>query len=148
MYMLVNKLHINLGKCCYMKFKPISNTETNLEDRLIKIGETPIKQVSETKFLGIIIDDKLTWNPQIQYLRRKLSSSIGILNRIKDSIPISLHKNLYHTLFESHLCYGITSWGGVSESKLRPLLKSKKDVSAFFSETKKNILINSKLVVE
>ena len=66
MYMLVNKLNINLGKCCYMKFKPISNTETNLEDRLIKIGETPIKQVSETKFLGIIIDDKLTWNPQIQ----------------------------------------------------------------------------------
>ena len=93
MYMLVNKLRINLGKCCYMKFKPISNTVTYLEDRLIKIGETPIKQVSETKFLGIIIDDKLTWNPQIQYLRRKLSSSIGILNRIKDSIPISLHKN-------------------------------------------------------
>ena len=125
-YMLVNKLHINLGKCCYMKFKPISNTETNLEDRLIKIGETPIKQVSETKFLGIIIDDKLTWNPQIQYLRRKLSSSIGILNRIKDSIPISLHKNLYHTLFESHLCYGITSWGGVTESKLQPLFKIQK----------------------
>ena len=79
------------------EIQTISNTETNLEDRLIKIGETPIKQVSETKFLGIIIDDKLTWNPQIQYLRRKLSSSIGILNRIKDSIPISLHKNLYHT---------------------------------------------------
>ena len=67
--------------------------KTNLEDRLIKIGETPIKQVSETKFLGIIIDDKLSWNPQIQYLKRKLSSSIGIMNRIKDYIPISLHKN-------------------------------------------------------
>ena len=77
---------MNLGKCCYMKFKPISNTETNLEDRLIKIGETPIKQVSETKFLGIIIDDKLTWHPQIQYLRRKLSSSIGNLNQEKHKI--------------------------------------------------------------
>ena len=100
MYMLVNKLRINLGKCCYMKCRPISNiTETNLKDRMLKIGETPLKQVSDTKFLGIIIDDKLTWNPQIQYIRRKLSSSIGILNRIKDSIPISLHTNLYHTLF-------------------------------------------------
>ena len=68
----------------------------------------------------------MTWNPQIQYLRRKLSSSIGILNRIKDYIPISLHKNLYHTVFESHLCYGITSWGGVPESKLRPLFKIQK----------------------
>ena len=147
--MLMNNLHIN--SCCYMKFRPVSNiTETNLKDRIIKIGETPIKQVSETKFLGIIIDDKLSWNPQIQYLRRKLSSSIGILNQIKDSISISLHKNLYHTLFESHLCYGITSWGagGVPESKLWPLFKNKKDLSAFFLETKKNILINSKLVVE
>ena len=127
MYMLVNKVHINLGKCCYMKFRPISIiTETTLEDRTIKIGETLIKQVSETKFLGKIFDDKLTWNPQIQYLRRKLSSSIGILNRIKDYIPISLHKNLYHTLFESHLCYGITSWGGIPESKFRALFKIQK----------------------
>ena len=84
MYMLVNQLHINLGKCCYIKFGPISNiTEINLEDLLFKIGDTLIKQLSETKLIGIIIDDKLTWNPQIQYLRRKLSSSIGILNRIK-----------------------------------------------------------------
>ena len=57
----MNKLHIKLGKCCYMKLRPISNiTETNLKDCLIKIGETPIKQVSETKFLGIIIDDKFS----------------------------------------------------------------------------------------
>ena len=146
MYMLVNKLHINLGKCCYMKFRPISNiTETNLEDGLIKIGETPIKQVSETKFLGIIIDDKLTWNPQILYLRRKLSSSnIGILNRIKDSIPISLHKNLYHTLFESHLCYGITSWGGVPESKLRPLFKIQKRCIRILFGNKEKYLNNFK----
>ena len=48
-----NKLHIILGKCCYMEFRPISNiTETNLEDRLIKFGETTIKLVSETKFLN------------------------------------------------------------------------------------------------
>ena len=43
--MLVNKLHINLGKCCYMKFRPISNiTETNLEDRIIKIEELPLNK--------------------------------------------------------------------------------------------------------
>ena len=32
----------------------------------------------------------------------------GILNVIKDNIPDDLHKSLYHTLFESHLTYGIT----------------------------------------
>ena len=44
MYMLINNLHNNLGKCCFMKLRPISNiTETHLEDRIIKIGETSIR---------------------------------------------------------------------------------------------------------
>ena len=47
----------------------------------------------------------------INKLSKKLSSATGILNRIKDNIPSELHKNLYHTLFESHLAYGIiTAW--------------------------------------
>ena len=83
--------------------------------------------VSETKFLGIIIDEKLTWDPQVQYLnKKKLSCAIGILNRIKDSMPATLYKNLYHTLLKSHLCYGITTWGGVSDAKLKPLFKVQK----------------------
>ena len=35
--------------------------------------------------------------------------------------PEELHKSIHHTLFESHLSYGITVWGGVSSVKLRPL---------------------------
>ena len=41
-------------------------------------------------------------------------------------IPKDLHKSLYHTLFESHLCYGITVWGGVSAVKLKPLFTAQK----------------------
>ena len=40
---------------------------------------------------------------------------------IKDRIPPSIHKDLYHTLFESNLSYGITVWGGASDHKLQPL---------------------------
>ena len=35
----------------------------------------------------------------------------------KDNIPDDLHKSLYHTLFESHITYGITVWGGVTNTK-------------------------------
>ena len=49
-----------------------------------------------------------------------------MLNRIKDDIPSRLHKDLYHTLFESHLAYGITVWGGISQRKLQPLFKAQK----------------------
>ena len=45
----------------------------------MKLPLNRIKQVSETKFLGIIIDDKLTWNPQIQYFLLRNFSSMEIL---------------------------------------------------------------------
>ena len=59
-------------------------------------------------------------------LSKKLSSATGILNRVKDNILSGLHKNLYHTLFESHLAYGITTWGGVSDKKLQYFFKVQK----------------------
>ena len=85
-----------------------------------------IKQVKTTKFLGVIIDDKLSWVPHIEYLSNKLKSCIGIINRIRDNIPSPMHKSIYHTLFESHLTYGITVWGGAPNSKLKPLVTLQK----------------------
>ena len=122
-YMKYNKLHINMKKCAYIHFKP--NTKSVLEDESanldLKINNTIIEKVSEAKFLGVIIDEKLSWSAHINYLCKKLKCCTGVLNRIKDIIPTKLHKELYHTLFESHMRYGITVWGGVSTNKLLPL---------------------------
>ena len=61
LYMSANKLHINMKKCCYIHFKPqIKNVTIESKERLeMKIGNETIKQVSETKFLGVIIDDNI-----------------------------------------------------------------------------------------
>ena len=66
-----------------------------------------IKPVSCVKFLGVTIDENLTWIPHIENLKKKLACSQGVLYNIilKDSIPKSLYKTLYHSLFESHLSY-------------------------------------------
>ena len=37
-----------------------------------------------------------------------------------------MYKSIYHTLFESYLSYGITVWGGISKSKLNPLITLQK----------------------
>ena len=85
-----------------------------------------ILRVQQTKFLGVIIDEKLSWQPHIDHLLKKLACCTGTLNRIKDNIPAHLHKDLYHTLFESHLSYGITVWGDLSQNKVTPLFISQK----------------------
>ena len=124
-YMLVNKLHINMSKCCFIDFKSQKSNDEN-ESHVLKINDTEIKQVKEAKFLWVTIDENLNWNSHLNKLSKKLSCSAGILNLIKDNIPEELYQNLYYTLFESHLSYGITVWGGVSNNKIEPLFKLQK----------------------
>ena len=50
----------------------------------------------------------------------------GQINRIAKFVPKELHKTLYQTLFESHLTYGISVWGGVSKQKLAKVFNAQK----------------------
>ena len=126
-YTVANKLHINMDKSCFMHFQPKgSKIDETLANATVKINGTEIDEVLETKFLGITIDSKLSWESHITALSKKLKCCAGQLNRICNMIPNDLFKSLYHTLYESHLSYGITVWGGVSNIKLRPLFVAQK----------------------
>jgi hypothetical protein len=109
-----------------MHFSPNKRQVSDPENNRLTIDGIPLKQVSETKFLGVTIDEKLTWLPHIEQLVKKLYSICGRIYRIKSCLPERLYKQIYHTLFESHLSYGVTVWGGVSLNKLLPLFKAQK----------------------
>ena len=65
----------------------------------------------------------------------KLKCEIGKLNMMKHVIPSELYKNVYLTLFESHLSYGITAWGGISKNLLQPLfITQKKCIRIMFGD--------------
>ena len=66
-YMLANKLHINMSKCVYMHFSPKTSRTSEYDDTeyTLTLHNTPIPKVTQTKFLGVIIDHKLTWEPHI-----------------------------------------------------------------------------------
>ena len=131
-YMLLNKLHINMGKCCYIHFKPkLAAQLPDCPSPILSIDQFPIKKVSETRFLGVIIDQDLSWGPHIAATRRKLNYASSTLYRIRDSIPSYLRKDLYHTLFESHLAYCISVWGGSPSSKTSCLWMSQKQCVRF-----------------
>ena len=121
-YMALNKLHINMSKCCYIHFKPNtyimpdSHVELNLQ-----IDDFVIKRTNQAKILGVIIDEKLSWDAHITSLKRKLNYAIATLNRIRESIPKHLHRDLYYTLFESHLSYCISVWGGATQHRITKL---------------------------
>lgn len=140
-YMNSNKLHINLKKSCFMYFSPKTSNKTtpnnNDEKSVVQINRTQLNQVHQTRFLGVIIDDQLSWKPHIKDLTKRLKYHIGSINRILDNVPTRLHKSLYHTLFESHMIYGITVWGGESKNKLEPIFNlQKKCLRIIFGDRK------------
>ena len=140
-YMRCNLLHINTKKCCYMYFNPNkreteSLVDVELENLNIAINSSVINRVKTTKFLGVIIDDKLSWKPHIEALNKKLKSACGRIYRIKNCLPSKLHKQIYHTLFESHLTFAISVWGGVSDKVLEPLfITQKRCIRMLFGDT-------------
>ncbi|MCP4492398.1 MAG: hypothetical protein GY820_34580, partial [Gammaproteobacteria bacterium] len=130
-YMRSNLLHINKKKCCYMYFSPNkrgnkSHINNELENLNLAIDGSIIKPVKTTKFLGVIIDDELSWKPHIDALNKKLKSACGRIYRIKNCLPSKLHKQIYHTLFESHLTFAISVWGGVSNNVIEPVFITQK----------------------
>ena len=126
-YTIANKLHINRDKTCFMHFKPKGDkSNDNIDKMELHINNNEIEEVSETKFLGVTLDNELSWDVHINTLAKKLKCCTGQLNRICNFIPKDLFSGLYHTLYESHLCYGITVWGGIPVHKLRPLFISQK----------------------
>ena len=127
MYMISNLLHINYDKCVYMHFKPHINNEnrkTCARSRIIsnepqlKINGIKLKKTDRARFLGVIIDENLNWDHHLNYLEEKLNSCIITVKRVKKFIPEDHYKKVYHSLFASHLTYGITAWGCAGTSKL------------------------------
>ena len=90
------------------------------------ISGTPIKEESSTKFLGIIINNNLTWIPHINSLLKKLKSATGILKHMRHNIPEEHYKSLYFALFESHLTYCITVFGHVHRTHTQKLFTIQK----------------------
>ena len=122
-YMLVNQLHINLSRSYFVTFTKykLNCSGQSLSYPQLKINNTVIKEVEEIKFLGILLDKKLTLDHHINYLCKKLSCCIGTLKRMRHFIPEELKLSLYHTLFESHLVYRISVWSGIGNAKLEKI---------------------------
>ena len=82
-WLQVNKLYSNVEKSGFIHFKSVKKLDLEVD---ICINDTCLSRVSQVKFLGTIIDDKLTWQPHIDYISKKFSRAIAIMYRIKPSI--------------------------------------------------------------
>lgn len=116
-WMKVNKLSINYNKTNYIIF-----TNKRLLNSIdIKLEGHRLERVTETKYLGIILSEKLKWAKHVNYIKNKLSRASYILSKLRHYVDTETLRMVYYSLVNSHLSYCITTWGGAPSTIIEPL---------------------------
>ena len=82
-WLLANKLSLNVAKSNFLMIKHHKN------NRIInlKINDEKLKQETYSKYLGVLIDEKLNWKQHINQFNTKICKSIGILYKPRHLVP-------------------------------------------------------------
>ena len=132
-----NKLSLNVKKTNFMvfhsKFKKYSSNSLN-----IMLNGHPLEEVNKTKFLGVIIDNTLSWNFHIDHICSKISKNFYLLAKARKIVNTSVLCNLYYSFIFSLLQYGIVVWGSANASMLKKLFVLQKRTVRLISGAKRN----------
>ena len=108
-WLAANKLTLNINKTkynmCFSSSK--SNNLLAYGNNRLSINSTPLEQVQNTSFLGLYLDENLSWKSHMLIVLKKLRSYLGIISRLKYHLNMENLIQIYHSLIESQICYGI-----------------------------------------
>ena len=104
-----NKLTLNLSKTQCMLFK----AKKGCPSITLNINNILIKQQQQAKFLGLILDDELSWTPHINDRLTKIKRNKHMLMTSKNMLNNNTKKLIYYGHIHSHICYCLVIWGGM-----------------------------------
>ena len=109
-WLRVNLLSLNVSKTKYMLFK---QKRENIDHLGVFINGEEIARVGkglkqETyKYLGVLIGEDLTFSEHVDRIKGKLILASFMLNQSKNFLPFKARLQVYRSLFESHLNFGV-----------------------------------------
>ena len=115
-----NGFTISKNKTVAMHFCP----NKKCMDPVLKLDNDPIQFVKEAKFLGLIWDTKLTFEPHIKYLKARCQKSLNLLKVLSHTewgADRTTLLKLYRSLVRSKLDYGCIVYGSASRIALAKL---------------------------
>ena len=104
-----------------------SDKNLDIGTNTLQIGDQTIEQIGSNckekyfKFVGHVLDDKLSWEGHIEHIAKKLASANFGINSSKNFLPPQIRKTLYYSLFDSHLNFGNLFWGCARSKNLKKI---------------------------
>ena len=142
---------LNYSKTKYLLYTPKSK-DSQLYNFTVKTKGIKLERCKTAKYLGVILDEKLNWEPQIKHLKQKLLQSLGIIAKMRHYLNQKNMISIYYAFFYSHILYGILGWGSATQARKKSLQILQNRVLRVLNKsswkdkiTNKSLFLNSKL---
>ena len=109
----IDKLTISYKKSC---FTLVTNKQIVTSNFKICINQNLISITDNVKYLGVYVDNKLSWKTHINNLCFKLSKVRGIIFTLRHFVPLSTLRLVCYAMFHSHIQYSLLNWGRAAKS--------------------------------
>jgi hypothetical protein len=118
-----NRLTVNCSISVYILFFPNKDDDEFITANSLSItlDNKLLNRVHVTKFLGVIMDENLTFESHINATVCKINSLNGMLFKRRQYIPLNCRRNLYFALVHPRIQYGIEIYGKAASRLLNPL---------------------------
>ena len=141
-----NKLLLNISKCKWMLFGSQKRLKKCALPE-ISINNSPLEHVSTYKYLGLLLDCSLNWQPHINYVCKKLKQRLGVLKRVRQYLDEATSTLLYNALILPMADYCDTVYGSCGKTLLakveRLLCKGGKIILNVPMDTSTRCVLNS-----
>ena len=117
LWMKVNNLSVNTDKTNYILFK--SKNKKNYKNISILFDKSQLVQKQSITFLGVVIDENLSWKSHISYICKKVSKSTGIIFGCRYYLYTKTKLSLYYTLVYPYLTYCNIVWSSNYKTNLK-----------------------------
>ena len=92
-----------------------------------------MESVKSIKFLGVFLDENLSWKYQNKYIENKVPKDIGLLYKAKLFLKKNALLTLYYSYIQTYLNYASLSWGSTNRANLKELVSQQKYVVGIIS---------------
>ena len=119
-----NKLTINFDpkKSSYCIFKPRNRNLLINFSRGLTMGTNVLKYKENTRYLGLLLDHKLTWDCHVKELNKKLVKYMGIFSKIRHCLSLPCRRTVYSAFISSRLNYGSEIYVKTTKKFIQPLI--------------------------
>ena len=124
-WITLNKLSLNATKSTHLIFSTSKNYLINAHS--LQINNQTINESLSVIYLGLTINNKLSWQEHINKIERKLSCTLAIISKARYELTAKVATLLYDALFASNLNYCNVIWASTFTSSLNKIYSAKEN---------------------